>query len=182
MRALASLMLTFVACRTDSIASDTPVRSDGGSGVSAPAEETAFHGIGVKARGVELVPAPPGDVAALVRAARKTARAHGRSLLVYIGATWCEPCQRFHHAAEEGKLDDTFPTMSLLVFDLDADGNRLHAALYAPGYVPYFGVPDESGRATGKALAGSIKGEGAVAQMTPRLLELVAQSVEGGAP
>jgi hypothetical protein len=182
MRALA-LLLTLAACRTDSISSDTAGHADAGAGAnaSAPAEGT-FDGIGVKAHGIELVPAPPGDVAAIVRAARKAARAHNRSLLVYIGATWCEPCQRFHHAAEEGKLDDTFPTMSLLVFDLDADGNRLHAALYAPGYVPYFGVPDESGRATGKSLAGSIKGEGAVAQMTPRLLELVALSAEGGAP
>ncbi len=175
MRALAILVVVLLgACRTsEAIDSDPPTRGDASAGTTSSPSPLTVDGIGVKARGVELVNAPKGDVAALVRAARTQARAHNRSLLVYIGATWCEPCQRFHHAAEEGKLDDKFPTMSLLVFDLDADNNRLRAAQYGPGYVPYFGVPDESGKATSTSLAGSIKGEGAVDQMTPRLLELV---------
>ncbi len=158
----AVLMFGFLAaCRTSSIEPDPPKKEE--AGIT----------IGSKARGIELVPAPPGDVAALVRASRETARAHGRVLMVYIGAVWCEPCQRFHHAAEEGKLDDKFPTLSLLVFDLDADGDRLKRAQYAPGYIPYFGVPDENGKATRNALSGSIKGEGAIDQITPRLQELV---------
>jgi thiol-disulfide isomerase/thioredoxin len=38
------------------------------------------------------------DVAKVVREARAREAADGRTLLVYVGATWCEPCQRFHHA------------------------------------------------------------------------------------
>ena len=132
--------------------------------------------VGAKQRGIELIPAPPGDVAEIVKSARTAARAHGRALMVYIGATWCEPCQRFHHAAEEGKLDDKFPTLSLLVFDLDRDGDRLKRAQFAPGYVPYFGVPGDDGHATSAATEGSIKGEGAVDNISPRLEELVAKS------
>jgi hypothetical protein len=167
--------LALMGCRTtDSIESDPAQRTDA-AGASAPATVPGLT-IGAKARGIELVAAPPGDVAALVRAGRVQAKAHGRTMLVYIGATWCEPCQRFHHAAEEGKLDDTFPTLSLLTFDADNDQQRLRASLFAPGYLPYFGVPDEAGKGTSVALSGSIKGEGAVDNITPRLLELIQKS------
>ncbi len=129
-----------------------------------------------KAKGVELTTAPPGDVPTVVRTARDAARARGRKLLVYIGAVWCEPCQRFHHAAEQGELDAKFPNLSLLVFDADTDGDRLKRAGYAPGYIPYFGVPDQDGRATSNATEGAVKGEGAVDHITPRLTKLVAEA------
>lgn len=167
------LLLAFLlACRTSETAEADPAPKK----VAASADPPAQMEVGAKARGVELVPAPPGDVAEIVKSARATARAHGRSLMVYIGAVWCEPCQRFHHAAEEGKLDDKFPTLSLLVFDLDKDGDRLKRAQYAPGYIPYFGVPGDDGHATSNATEGSIKGEGALDNITPRLTELVAKA------
>jgi thiol-disulfide isomerase/thioredoxin len=164
---LALLMLLVMGCRTSE-----PIESDKPQPKAEKAPAVAI-GFGAKARGVELVNAPSGDVADLIRAGRAEAKAHGRKMLVYIGATWCEPCQRFHQAAERGELDDKFPTLSLLVFDLDADRSRLSAALFGPGYVPYFGVPDEQGHGTSNALAGSIKGEGAVDNIAPRLAELV---------
>ena len=175
MRALLLLLVlisVLSACRTsEGIESDPSPKKN-----TVAASATPTMGIGAKARGIELIAAPPGDVAEIVKSARATARAHGRALMVYIGATWCEPCQRFHHAAEEGKLDDQFPTLSLLVFDLDADGNRLKRAQYAPGYIPYFGVPGDDGHATRDSTEGSIKGEGAVENITPRLTELVAKA------
>jgi thiol-disulfide isomerase/thioredoxin len=167
-----------VACRTtDSAEADPapPAKHDASaakaaSAASAPSAAIAF---GVKAHGVELVNAPPGDVPEIVLAARAAARAHGRAMMVYIGATWCEPCQRFHHAAESGSLDDEFPTLSLLVFDADQDSPRLRAAGYAPGYIPYFGVPGDDGHGTSIATEGGIKGDGAVGHIVPRLLPLV---------
>ena len=169
----AAIFLLLLACRTSEVGADPSPKHD------APAAPPAAQvpGVGVKAHGVELAPAPDGDVATIVRAATAQARAHGRTLLVYIGATWCEPCKRFHHAAERGELDEHFPTLSLLVFDLDRDGERLRAASYAPGYVPYFGLPGDDGKATRRAMEGSIKGEGAVDNITPRLERLLA---EGG--
>ena len=165
-RALAILVLSLAGCRTSE-----PAGADPPPQKTEPAAHVA--GIGEKASGVELADAPDGDVATIVRAARDQARAKKRTLLVYIGATWCEPCKRFHYAAERGQLDAEFPTLSLLVFDLDRDGDRLKVASYAPGYVPYFGVPGDDGKATSNAMEGSIKGEGAVNNIVPRLGRLL---------
>ncbi len=170
MRAVVFLFAAMVACRmTDSAEGDPPRKRD-----PAPASSAAAAiAFGTKAHGVELVNAPPGDVAELVLAARKEARVHGRAMMVYIGAVWCEPCQHFHQAAERGELDEKFPTLSLLVFDADHDNERLRVAGYAPGYIPYFGVPGDDGHGTSNATEGGIKGDGAVAHIIPRLLPLV---------
>ena len=174
MKRILFLLIASVACRTsESIESDPAPQKTSASAVAQP---TGLEAIGSKVSGVELVPAPQGDVAAIVKAARAQARAKHRALMVYIGAVWCEPCQHFHHAAEEGRLDAKFPNLTLLVFDLDNDGQRLKRAQYAPGYVPYFGVPGDDGHATSTAMEGSIKGEGAVDNISPRLAELVAKA------
>jgi thiol-disulfide isomerase/thioredoxin len=123
---------------------------------------------------VHIVEAPAaGDVAPIVRDA--VARAKGApdgangAFVVYVGATWCEPCQRFHHAAERGELDAAFPGMTLLEFDLDRDRDRLRAAGYTSKLIPLFALPADDGTATGKQVEGGIKGEGAVGFMVPRL-------------
>ncbi|HEX4512152.1 MAG TPA: thioredoxin [Polyangiaceae bacterium] len=173
MKRFVLLTIVLLACRTEAIGSDpAPQKSSSPTSTGA----TGLEGIGAKAAGVELIPAPPGDVAAIVKSARTEARKKHRALMVYIGAVWCEPCQHFHHAAEAGQLDAKFPNLTLLVFDLDNDGQRLRRAQYAPGYVPYFGVPGDDGHATSTAMEGSIKGEGAVDNISPRLVELVAKA------
>src|SRR5688572_14809261 len=35
-----------------------------------------------------------------------SAAAAGERALVYVGASWCEPCELFHEAVERGELDD----------------------------------------------------------------------------
>mgnify|MGYP000176151919 CR=1 FL=1 len=120
-----------------------------------------------------IVLAPADDVPSFVHAEMAKARAQNRALLVYIGAVWCEPCQRFHRAAEAGTLDAKFSDLTLVEFDLDRDGVRLGMAGYAPGYIPFFGVPNEDGRWSGQGISGSIKGEGAVDDIVPRLETLL---------
>jgi hypothetical protein len=123
---------------------------------------------------VEVVAAPDsGDVGSAVREELGACAKEGRQLVVYVGAVWCEPCQRFHRAAERGELDATFPGLTLFEFDLDRDRDRLRQAGYASKYIPLFALPDESGRASGRQVEGGIKGEGAVAYMTPRLRALL---------
>ncbi len=112
-------------------------------------------------------------VEALVQRERAEAQASGQRLLVYVGATWCEPCQRFHKAAEEGKLDGQLPPVRFLEFDLDEDGERLKAAGYRSRMIPLFAVPAPDGRGSGQQIEGSIKGEGAVAEISPRLVRLL---------
>ena len=123
---------------------------------------------------VEFLVAPPtGEVATIVDSEQKRAAREGRKLLVYVGATWCEPCQRFHHAAADGKLDAAFPTLRFVEFDSDRDSERLATAGYVSRFIPLFARPGSDGRASGRQIEGSVKGEGAVDEITPRLRQLL---------
>lgn len=117
--------------------------------------------------------AGPGKLVDIVAAHARAAEAQGRTPLVYVGARWCEPCQYFHKAAEAGELDGAFGDVSILELDADDDGPRLAAAGYASTYVPLFVVPGKDGRGSERRMAGSIKGPGAVAEITPRLQKLL---------
>jgi len=127
----------------------------------------------VLARGVRIVHARSGDAAAVVRDERDRAKADGRDLVVYVGATWCEPCQHFHKAAQAGALDGEFPDLTLLEFDLDVDRDRLTAAGYVSQFIPLFAMPAADGRASDRKFEGSVKGDGAVANIAPRLRSLL---------
>lgn len=122
---------------------------------------------------IRFVPAPPGDVGAAVRAFVADARAEGRAPLVYVGASWCEPCQYFHAAAERGELDTALPRVALLEFDRDRDGSRLDAAGYSSRMIPLFVVPDDAGRPTERRIEGSIHGPGSPSEIAPRLRALL---------
>ena len=125
-------------------------------------------------RRIEFVEPPPsGDVAAFVTAELERARRDGHSVLVYVGASWCEPCKRFHHAVETGQLDGRLPNLRLLDFDRDRDGDRLAAAGYTSHYIPLFARPRPDGRSSQEQIEGSVKGDGAVAEITPRLKALL---------
>ena len=123
---------------------------------------------------IDLVATPvAGAVAAYVRSEQARAAADHRKLLVYVGATWCEPCRRFHEAAKAGLVDQDLGTLRLLEFDLDRDRERLAADGYASEMIPLFALPAADGKASGKAIQGSIKGDGAVGNLVPRLIELL---------
>lgn len=126
--------------------------------------------------GVQISAAPAaGEVEPIVREEIARAAAERRKLVVYVGAEWCEPCQRFHAAAKSGQLDATFPDLTLLEFDQDRDGKRLQSAGYVSKYIPLFALPSPDGRASGKQVEGAIKGDGAVAYLTPKLKDLLAK-------
>ena len=120
-----------------------------------------------------MVPAPQGDVPTIVKRELERAARDRRQLLVYVGATWCEPCQRFHRAAAEHKLDRDFPQLRLLEFDDDRDAARLAMAGYSGKYIPLFARPGADGRGTGRQIEGSVKGDGAVGEIAPRLHALL---------
>jgi hypothetical protein len=125
-------------------------------------------------RHVRLIPAAEyPDAAALIADLAEQARSARRTLLVYVGAPWCEPCRYFHAAAEHGELDTDFGDLDLVVFDSDHDGARLQAAGYSSRLIPLLALPGPDGRSSGRSIEGSIKGPGAVAQITPRLKALL---------
>jgi hypothetical protein len=101
-------------------------------------------------------------------------RTRGRRLVVYVGARWCEPCRRFHEAANRRELDAVLGDVTLLEFDLDRDGERLQVAGYASEYIPLFALPAADGTGSEMRIAGAIKGDGAVAFILPRLQGLLA--------
>lgn len=123
---------------------------------------------------LQLVDAPAtGDVAAAVAHQLAAADAAHRHLVVYVGASWCEPCTYFHAAAASGALDDRLGDLQLLVFDNDRDHDALVAAGYRSAMIPLFAIPGPDGRASGRQIAGSIHGSGAADQIAPRLRALV---------
>jgi thiol-disulfide isomerase/thioredoxin len=130
----------------------------------------------VLARGIRIVKAAADpDAAHLIRAEREKAAGDGRRLIVYVGAKWCEPCQRFHHAAERGELDDAFPDLTVLEFDLDEDRDRIVRAGYGSKLIPLFVLPGDDGRASERRFEGGVKGDGAVSNIIPRLRGLLAK-------
>lgn len=154
-----ALALGLLGCR------DEPVRADpGGEGGTAAPQGGPR---------VVFVKAPTGDVVTAVKKAQADAQAAGQRLVVYVGAPWCEPCRHFHAAAEAGKLDAKLPRLRLLEFDLDQDEPRLAEAGFVTKYIPLFALAGPDGRSTGKQIAGSIKGDGAADEITPRLLQLL---------
>ena len=92
---------------------------------------------------------------------------------LYVGAPWCEPCVRFHDAAAAGKLDRDFPDLRLLELDRDRDQAELGKAGCLSQMIPLFARPTPEGRCSERSIEGSIKGDGAVAELTPRLQALL---------
>jgi hypothetical protein len=123
---------------------------------------------------LELVDATPAaDVKPQIAGELARTTAAYKHMLVYVGASWCEPCGQFHDAALAGKLDATFGDVRMLVFDADRDNEALDRAGYKYQLIPLFAVPRADGSASGRQIEGSIKGVDAVAQIAPRLRALV---------
>ena len=101
---------------------------------------------------LELVDAPPtpaGGTAATWIAGEVTRAQHdGKQLVVYVGASWCEPCQQFHHAVEKGELDELLTGVNILEFDLDADRDALAKDGYSSELIPLFVSPENDGKAS----------------------------------
>lgn len=122
-----------------------------------------------------FVAAGPGEVDAVVREAVAAATAEEQRVVVYVGATWCEPCQAFHQAVELGELDQALAGVRFVEFDSDHDGARLEAAGYGGRLIPRFVLPDAEGRGSERRIEGGIKGSKAVANIMERLGPMLAR-------
>ncbi len=128
-------------------------------------------------QGASFIAAPAGKTPAefVIKTEIKMSKQRKQQLLVYVGATWCEPCTRFHKAVVAGELDSHFPSLRLLEFDLDRDNARLKTAGYQSQMIPLFAIPKDDGSASESFIQGAIKGDGAVAFIIPRLKKLLEQ-------
>jgi thiol:disulfide interchange protein len=150
----------------------TPV-ADQNEAAAKPERSTATETTHTNAPEFVLAP-ESGDVIDLVLRELDRARTDERLLLVYVGASWCEPCQYFHHAVEDGTLDDSLAGVRLLEFDLDRDRDRLVAAGYSSRMIPLFVVPAPDGLAGPRRTEGGVKGPAAVDNLRERLVPLLA--------
>jgi thiol-disulfide isomerase/thioredoxin len=107
-------------------------------------------------------------------------RASHFGVLVYVGATWCEPCQAFHRSVAAGELDEMLTGVHMVEFDLDADRDPLEKAGYSSQLIPLFALPKPDGTASDHRIEGSIKGPDSVRQnLMPRLRAFLQGQAEG---
>ena len=117
-----------------------------------------------------------GAVDELVRAQMAEAKADSERVVVYVGASWCEPCTRFHRALETGELEERLKGVRFLEFDADRDRGRLAQAGCSSRLIPLFAVPGPDGRGSDQKIEGGVKGERAVDHILARLEPLLARA------
>jgi hypothetical protein len=158
-------VLAASACRSREQTDSAPAASAKPPKAAASATTRPYF---VKAP-AELVAAQP-----FVEQQVSSAAALGERVLVYVGASWCEPCERFHDAVERGELDELLAGTRFVEFDADRHTEALGAAGYAFELIPVVALPNSDGRASGKQLSGSIKGPEAVhGNLVPRVRALL---------
>jgi thiol-disulfide isomerase/thioredoxin len=129
-------------------------RGTSGTSTSASADASATRRSDARLKIVEAT--ADSDAVSLIRTKRLEAKAESRVLVVYIGATWCEPCKKFKAEMAAGRLDDRLGKTTLLAFDADRDMDRLGSAGYTFRFVPFVALPGADGhpadsqQATGK--------------------------------
>ena len=122
----------------------------------------------------DLVVPGTGPVNDLVVSAQRLAAKEGRRIVVYVGATWCEPCKYFLESVKTGSLPAHFADLRFLKFDNDTDEQRLEAAGYGGQMIPRFVIPAADGAGTHKRFEGSTKGPQAMDNIVPRLERILA--------
>jgi thiol-disulfide isomerase/thioredoxin len=125
----------------------------------------------------EILKAPRelADGRAWVQAELARAAKDQRKLVIYVGASWCEPCVRFHDAVLAGRLDRELAGVRLLELDADVHERiRGEADLGCSSrMIPLFARPTAEGRCGAERVEGAIKGDGAVGFILPRLVGLL---------
>lgn len=176
---LAHLALTAAACSHDPEASKEKSSAALASGTPASANAAAVAAPSAPAQNAPPpnflhYPGQGGAIEPWVQEQVELAEAAHLRVLVYVGASWCEPCQRFHEAVQRGELNGTLNGLRFLEFDQDRDAPALKAAGYLYQYIPVLALPDPDGKNHGRMISGSIKGPRAVQEnLVPRLQALL---------
>lgn len=127
---------------------------------------------------VRFVTAPMDGVVATIMADQLSrSKAGNRRVLLYAGASWCEPCRYFHEAVDRGELTGKLGAVDLVAFDAQVDAERMLLSGYESQFIPLFALPNPDGKASGRHIEGSTKGPAAVNDdLVPRLKELLADA------
>ena len=166
--ALLAISITGVACASPDEAA--PIGRDLGSAASSSRGTAAAK---LQKPLLIKVPADLTDGRAYVTA--KHEEHTGRPVILYVGATWCEPCKRIHDALEGGALDRELAGAVFLEYDLDQHLTILGASDLAceSKLVPLFARANADGTCGGRRTEGGVKGEAAVPSIVPRVKTLL---------
>jgi hypothetical protein len=113
----------------------------------------------------------PAEVGLLdaIRGEARAAEAAGETLVVYVGARWCKPCQHFESALASGKINERLAGLRLLHVDLDSRGAELATHGYTTKVIPYFVVPTPKGTPSARTFATAATDLGVVEQIVAGL-------------
>ncbi|MEO6603030.1 MAG: thioredoxin family protein [Polyangiaceae bacterium] len=173
----AACSLAFAASAALTACSHAPDQSKQKAGATAPASADSSRKSSTPPSFVRY-PGQGGAIEPWVQEQVELADAAHERVLVYVGATWCEPCQRFHEAVRRGELNGSLNGLRFLEFDQDHDASALKTAGYLYQYIPVLALPDPDGRNHGRMISGSIKGPRAIQEdLVPRLQALLSGKV-----
>jgi hypothetical protein len=168
-----ALLLSLAACSHSS--EPSPSKTGAGPADSAAVADSAGATANLQPPSFLRYPGQAGAIEPWVQQQVELADAAHLRVLVYVGASWCEPCQHFHQAVERGELNGPLNGLRFLEFDQDRDASALKVAGYLYQYIPVLALPDPDGRNHGRMISGSIKGPRAVQEnLVPRLQALLA--------
>lgn len=164
-------LLALLGCGHSPARESGKSKSSGANQSPSAAPVTGLHG---RAPSFLRYPASGGAIEPWVQEQVELADAAHVRVLVYVGASWCEPCQHFHQAVERGELNGALNGLRFLEFDQDRDASALKAAGYVYQFIPVLALPDPDGRNHGRMISGSIKGPNALREdLVPRLQALL---------
>jgi hypothetical protein len=127
-------------------------------------EPTVGHGFVL----IEVNPTDGPLPAALQREAGKATQQHLKPF-VYIGATWCAPCNAIKHNLDKPIMIDAFKGTYIMKLDFDAWEDKLPGAGLQHEAVPVFFALDASGKPTGRMIDGGAWGNDTPENIAPAL-------------
>lgn len=90
--------------------------------------------------------------------------------VLYIGATWCEPCSALKKYKSDPRMAEAFQGTYVIELDLDDwKVDELKALGFRAGVVPVFHVLGADGRASGPTIDGGAWGDNIPENMAPPL-------------
>jgi thiol-disulfide isomerase/thioredoxin len=115
-----------------------------------------------------------GPLAALVAAEIATHPTGNLKPIVYLGASWCGPCQEIKRSKDDPRMLDAFDGAMVIEVDIDEwNKEQLTALGYKTGVIPVFIAVDRDARALGPMIDGGAWGDNVPEIMAPPLKKFV---------
>jgi hypothetical protein len=137
---------------------------------AATAEKAPQAKAGQSERWVKIGKRGSAALADGVKAEVAKAQAKKLTPIVYVGATWCDPCLALKKHRDDPKMVDAFEGTFVIEIDADDWNAASFGALgYKTSVIPIFIAVDAEGKATGRTIDGGAWGDNIPQNMAPPL-------------